>query len=367
MTVPASLVLLLGAYLGNPDNSSAANEAIFEAAFSDFTTAVGTSPTLLNSYVDYRQPITEWVGNSDWAAASFAASADANNATPVIGLPLASIASGSSTPDVQFQDFASGNEDSVITGIVQAWTNQGFKNLVFRPGWEMNISGPTYAGNEVASDVNWVKAFQRVYTVLHAAASAAGANVTVIWNPSITNYSLPVATTSLYPGDAYVDAVGADMYADIYPYSDTSSPKTYHDWDTGGEDTTVAQFIADPINRVHYWSYPAATKWALDSSGGHSQSLAVLISFAASRGKPFVIPETGAGNSNSGTDVVDDAAFPEWLAQQLAAAEVSGEAINFVNIWDSNGGGNYAFTPDSVGKPLEAAAWMQYFGTGRVN
>lgn len=33
MSVPAALVLLLGAYLGNPDNSSAANEATFEAAF----------------------------------------------------------------------------------------------------------------------------------------------------------------------------------------------------------------------------------------------------------------------------------------------------------------------------------------------
>ena len=490
MSVPAALVLLLGAYLGNPDNSSAANEATFEAAFSGFSSTVGARPALLDSFVDYYQPISSWPSNSAWAASSFAASADANATIPVIALPLASLASGSPTPDAQFQAFASGSEDAVLTDILEAWTDRGFKTLIFRPGWEMNLPGQTYAGNTAASDADWIAAFQHVYGVLHAAAAAAGATVQIVWNPSITNYCQPMATTALYPGNAYVDAIGADIYADIYPYSDTSSPKTYHDWDTGGEDTTVAQFIADPINRVHYWNYPAATKWELDTSGGHNLSLSVLMQFAVAQHKPFVIPETGAGNAN--TDVTDDAAFPEWLAQQLLAYETAGGSgaasatadtlaigvsedawngnaeftvkvdgvstgstytatashasgdtqaiaitgawgsgahvvtvtfINdayggskakdrnlyvesmtydgragtgaprtflsngsgsfqvpaistaaataalstapFVNIWDSNGGGQYAFSAASNNKPNEAAAWMRYFGSGR--
>jgi hypothetical protein len=36
--------------------------------------------------------------------------------------------------------------------------------------------------------------------------------------------------------------------------------------------------------------------------------------------------------------------------------------VTFVNIWDSNGGSNYEFSSASDGKPLEAAAWAQYFG-----
>ena len=150
--------------------------------------------------------------------------------------------------------------------------------------------------------------------MLHQAATANGVAVQVVWNPNVTNYSNAEATTNLYPGDAYVDTVGADMYSDIYPYSDGGTTPTYHDWNTGLEDTTVAAFIADPVNRQHYWSFPAATKYSSDGSGGHSQSLTSLIDFAKLHNKPFALPETGAGNSNAGTDVSDDAAFPQWLS-----------------------------------------------------
>ena len=352
----------LGAYLGNPDNSDAANEATFENYFSSFTSLTGISPQFLDVFVDQSQPISQWVGNSDWNASSFAASPDAKTTTPVIALPLSSTASASLTPDQSYQAFASGQYDSVLQGIVQAWASKGFTNLVFRPGWEMNIPGVNYAGDSAQSQADWVTAFQHVYTTLHQAAAADGINVQVVWNPSATNYSNAEATTNLYPGNNYVDAIGADVYSNIYPYSDGGASATYHDWDTGAEDTSTAQFIADPVNRTHYWSDPAATRWSLDGSGGHSQSLDSLIQFAEQQGKPFVIPETGAGNSDAGTDVSDDAAFPQWLAQQLTAAEAAGEQIGFVNLWDSNGGGNYEFSLPSDDKPAEAAAWAEYFG-----
>ncbi|MGI4939448.1 MAG: carbohydrate-binding domain-containing protein, partial [Janthinobacterium lividum] len=149
--------------------------------------------------------------------------------------------------------------------------------------------------------------------------------------------------------------------------SDGTTPPTYHDWHTGAEDTSTAQFIADPVNRTHYWSNPAATEWSSDSSGGHSQSLTSLIQFAEQHGKAFAIPEAGAGNSNSDTDVTDDAAYPQWLAQQLTAAQLAGEKIAFVNTWDSNGGGNYEFTSASDNKPSEAAAWATSFGAQQTS
>ena len=356
----------LGAYLGNPDNSSAANETTFENFYTSFTSSLGVSPKFLDVYIDQSQPVNQWVGNSEWNASSFAASPDARNTTPVIALPLNSTAAGALSPDQSFQAFASGQYDSVITGIVQAWASEGFKNLVFRPGWEMNLPGVTYAGDSAASQSDWVAAFKHVYTELHTAAAAAGVNVQVVWNPSTTNYSNAEATTNLYPGNAYVDVIGADAYADEYPYSDGGATPTYHDWATGAEDTSTAQFIANPVNRVHYWNEPAATEWSADGSGGHSQSLASLIQFAEQQGKPFAIPETGAGDSNGGQDVADDAAFPQWLAQQLTAAEATGEQIKFVNLWDSNGGGNYEFSYASDNKPAEAAAWAAGFGAQAV-
>ena len=363
----SSTPFALGAYLGNPDNSSAANEAAYEAKYTSFSQLLGAAPQYLVSFVDQNQATSQWVGNSQWAASSAAASADARSQTPVIALPLNSNAAGSATPDQQFQAFASGQYDSVVQGIVRVWAQAGFTNLVFRPGWEMNLQGPTYAGDSAQSQADWVKAFQHVSTVLHQAAAANGVGVQVVWNPSATNYSNALATTNLYPGDAYVDVIGADIYSDIYPFSDGTTPATYHDWNTGGADTSVAQFIADPVNRAHYWSFPAATKWSSDSSGGHSQSLTSLIQFAQAHGKPFAVPETGAGNSNAGTDVTDDAAFPQWLAQQLTAAQAAGEKISFVNLWDSNGGGNYQFSSASDGKPAEAAAWAKYFGAQQIS
>ncbi len=355
----------LGAYLGNPNGSDASAEATFEADYNSFTATLGAAPTYLTNYVDYAKSISDWVSNASWQAWSDAQSVDAKDMIPVVGLPMASIASDAGTSDSQYQAIAAGDYDSVYKGILQSYVANGYTNLVFRPGWEMNINGPTYAGDTAQDQADWVAAFQRVYTVLHQEAATLGVNVTVVWNPSATNYTNAEALTGLYPGNAYVDAIGADVYSDIYPYSDgtnSSGQQTYHDWDTGKEDTSVAQFIADPVNRAHYWTYPAATKWSNDGSGGHALSLDQIIAFAEAQGKPLAIPETGAGNSDAGTDVSDDAAFPQWLAQQLTAAEAQGEKVDFVNIWDSNGGGNYEFSNSSDGKPLEAAAWGKYFG-----
>ncbi len=353
---------VLGVYLGNPNGSSASSEANYEAGYRSFVSTMQDTPKLIDAYVDYTQPVVGWASNASWQAWSNAQSVDAKSLTPVIGFPMASIASGSSSADLQFQKFALGYYDSAIQGVVQAWAQQGFKLLVFRVGWEMNIQGPTYSGSDSQSESDWVAAFKHIYTVLHSAAAANGVTTEVVWNPSTTNYSQARATMSLYPGDAFVDVIGADVYSDIYPYSDGGSSPTYHDWDTGLEDTSVAQFIADPVNRMHYWSYPAATKWSNDGSGGASQSLTSLLAFAKLHNKPFAIPEAGAGNSNAQSDVCDDAAFPQWLALQLTNAIAAGQTIAFVNIWDNNGGGNYEFSYAADNKPQEAAAWAKYIG-----
>lgn len=356
----------LGVYVGDPDPGDPAGEAQFESDYTSFVNVMGTAPTFIDNFVDGTLPISKWVSNASWEAWSNANSPDAQGLTPVIALPLSSSAAGSGTQDQQFQAFAAGQHDSVLKGIVDAWAAQGFKSLSFRPGWEFNLPGnPNYAGDSAAAQADWVKAFQHVYTVLHAAGAADGISINVIWNPATTNYSNAEATKNLYPGSQFVDSIGADAYSDIYPYSDgknASGQPLYHDWDTGGEDTSVAQFIADPVNRAHYWSAPAATKWSSDGSGGHSQSLGSLIQFAEQQGKPFSIPEAGAGNSAAGTDVTDDANYPQWLSQELTAAQNAGVSIQFVNLWDSNGGGDYQFSKAADNKPQEAAAWAKYFG-----
>ncbi len=53
----------LGAYLGNPDNSSATNEDTYEANYSAFTQDLGAAPAFLTTFIDQRQPVAHWAGN----------------------------------------------------------------------------------------------------------------------------------------------------------------------------------------------------------------------------------------------------------------------------------------------------------------
>ena len=352
---------LLGAYLTNPNGSDSGAEATFEANAAGFANAMGTPAKLIDVYVDKYQPVSSWTSNASWQAWSNSVSPVAKNMIPVVGLPTASLAGGSPSPDQQFQAFASGQYDYAVQGVLQAWANAGFKQLIFRVGWEMNLTGDTYAGDDPQSQADWVRAFQHIYTVLHQTARAAGVTVQVVWNPGVTNYSNALATQNLYPGNASVDVIGADMYGGMYPFSDGSGTQ-YHDWVTGGEDYSLGDFISKGVNRSHYWSYPAATEWSLDGSNGHSQSLMSLMAFAKSKGKPFALPEVGAGSSDAGNDVSDDATFPWWLSAAIRNASSNGLQISFVCVWDSNADGNYEYSFASDGKPQERQSWAKWIG-----
>ncbi|WBL80352.1 hypothetical protein I3J27_07995 [Bradyrhizobium xenonodulans] len=357
----------LGVFVGNPNYYDPSEGASFEINFNAFSDLMKTRPQFLDQYGDQRLPISGWVGQASWNAASMAQSPVLNSVTPVIGLPMTSTASGSGTPDQFYKDFAAGKYDFVLKGMVKAWADNGFTTQIWRPGWEMNIDTmPSYAGNDAATRGDWVKAFQHISTVLHAAGKAEGVNVQVAWNPTVVNYShAGNVIQTAYPGNQYVDIIAADVYGDVFPYG---SPTHLYDWDKSGQvlnsshpvyDSSVQQWASDPVNLQHYYTYPAANQWSLDGSVGHATTLQQLIDFAKSTGKPFAIAETGAGNTHDGARLTDNPTFVKWLADTL---HQSGARVSFVNIWDSNSGGQYRFTSSADRKPLEAAAWAKYFG-----
>ena len=348
----------LGVFVGNPNVTDPTAEAAFDARYQNFVNLMGTQPVFMDAYVDQTVPISAWAGNASWSAASYANSPVAKNMIPVIGLPMTSTAAGSPSPDQFYREFAAGKYDSVIQAMVKSWSDDGFKTQYWRPGWEMNIgSMVSYEGNDAATQADWVKAFQHISNVLHAAGTADGVNVQVVWNPGIINASdSGVATKTVYPGNQYVDVIAADIYADISPYG---GPNAIYDWSTQQTDTSLQAWASNSVNLQHYYTYPAATQWALDSSQGHSLSLQDLIDFAKAQGKPIAIGETGAGNTADGAGVSDNPTFVQWLYSTLAN---SGVNVDFVAIYDDNGGGNYRFSEPGDGKPLEAAAWAKYFG-----
>jgi hypothetical protein len=363
---PPATPFALGVYVGNPNNSSPNEEADFEAHFNAFSTLMGAKPQYLDQFGNQNDPISHWVDQATWNAVSVAQSPVLKNVTPVIGLPMSSTAPGSGTADQFYQAFAAGTYDSVLKGMVKAWADNGFTTQIWRPGWEMNVSTmPSYAGDDAATRADWIKAFQHISTVLHAAGQADGVNVQVMWNANVQNYSnAGNVIQTAYPGDQYVDIIGADVYGDVHPYGTLTH---LYDWDKSGQvldspnpvyDTSLQQWAADPVNLLHYYNNPASTQWSLDGSSGHATTLQQLIDLAKSTGKPLAIAETGAGNAD-GAGLADNPTFVQWLSQTL---QQSGVTVKFVNIWDSNGGGSYEFSKATDGKPLEAAAWAKYFG-----
>jgi hypothetical protein len=355
-TAIATTPFVLGVYVGQPEDTSASNQDEFLSNLAAFETAVGAVPAFFDTYTNVSDPISNWANQNGWQASSWAATPELEKTTPILDLPLTSTQDNA---DQDYKNFAAGDYDSQIAAIVKAWAQAGDTTQYWRLGWEMNLNGSAdYAGDMGSQQqADWIAAFQHVATVVRQDAIADGSTAEIIWNPGVDSYgSAGGAVANLYPGNQYVDIIGADVYSDVYNFS-------LYDFTTGKTDATFAQWASNPANLMHYYEYPAATQWGDDSSEGHSTTLQSLIDLAKSTGKPLAIAETGAGNSDdSGHDVTDNSAFVEWLYGTLSAAQQEGVTIDFVNIWDSNGGGNYEFSQPGDAKPNEEAAWVQDFG-----
>lgn len=353
----------LGVYVGNPNGNDPAAQADFEAQYNSFVATMGgAKPVSMNAFTDFSQAPSSWPGSAGWSAWSWnKAGITGATVTPLVGVPMsdskhwAGNAPGMTNVDF-FKDITRGTYDAAYTGIVDAWANAGFKTMDLRLGWEMNGDFmPWFYGNDAASQAEWVKAFQHLSTLLHAEGGKVGATVNIVWNPNLANNgTLPVVNS--YPGDAYVDQIAVDAYSPIYPYD-------LYDWrlNNGTKDATLQQWLADPVNRQHFWSYPSANQ-NNPTGTGIGFGMEDAIAFAKAHNKPLGIAESGAGGNGTTTGPVDDPAFPQWLAGELAKAQSMGISVPYVNIWDvSLADGDWNFNASS-GKPAEAAAWGQYFG-----
>src|SRR5271166_2240960 len=288
---------LLGAYIGVPGEANATTQ------YNSFTSAMGQAPTVLNEYVDPSQPESDWAGNAGWSANLLATTPNAAATIPDIGIPMA--ADGENA-DASFQAIASGSEDAVFNGIFQAYASAGFKNFYIRPGWEMN--GNWYPWSVTSSDAaDFVAAFQHIASLAH---NFAGASIKVVWNPAYSGF---VNYNSIYPGNQAVDVIGMDTYG--VDAGGTADSSTF-DTSTAPTDYTLKDALA----------------------------------MAVANGKPFALPEVGAGTN--------DTTFPANVASVVAG---SGAQVAFVSIWDDPSGGNSSLYWSDT--PSTAAAWKQAFAT----
>ena len=340
----------LGVYVFDPNSTDPSAEAWFENQFNTFTAAMGTKPLYMDAFTDYYVDWSQWVPIQDGLARSWAASPVLGGVTPVMNIPMATNSDWNNADQV-FKDIIAGKHDDVFVGLINSWKKVGYVTVDARIGPEMNGTfEPWYMGNDPATVADWTNAFRHIADLVH---SVPGIVVRTVWNPADLNYTNQ-PTSSAYPGDKYVDVIGADIYNVMYP-------ATLYDWDKndGTYDANVQQWFSDPVNREHYWANPNATQWNPNGYDPGQWGVKQVLAFAAAHNKPLGIAETGAGGNGTSTGPVDDPDFPKWLYSVLSLP--GAPKVDYVNIWDINpGDGNWQFTDGT--KPLEAAAWQQYFG-----
>ena len=334
----------------------------FTTNYSAFTSTIGQNAYHFDLFVDYTQPISNWASSANWGAGALAGS-PLKNCVPVVSVGLVDAQTGmpnntyNETNSVAMLNaVASGTYDSVFRGVIQGLANNGYPNFYLRIGWEQNGGWePWYATNDSTAAAAYVAAWQRVANIAHnvGGTGVAGTVVKTVWSPACLEWTA-VSTDSTYPGDAYVDVVGPDLYSPVNP------DPTLYDYSTGQTDASATAWAANPVNREHYWDYPGANQWNQTSDQGYG--LVHAVNFAVSHKKPLGLSETGAGDKGGEYGPADEGDFPVYLANRLTSAMGQGVQVAFVNVWNEDpGDGNWRFTDGD--RPNEAAAWKQFAKT----
>jgi hypothetical protein len=207
---------------------------------------------------------------------------------------------------------AAGQFDDVFRNFAATLVAQGFPDVVIRIGWEFN--GDWYAWAAGKDPQSWITYWRRIVTVMR---SVPGAKFKFDWCPGGGRTTF--LAENAYPGDAYVDYIGTDVYNQSWnPNVDTPEER----WD-------------EQVNGVH------GLQWHAD--------------FAAAHGKPMSFPEWGTGTRQDGYGAGDDPMFIEQMAEWIATHNVV-----YHNYWDFDNSHFQGRISDN-GQPKSAAAFVRKF------
>lgn len=186
-TTPAALALTptQGAYLG----AYLQLDPVVKNDYAAFNKLTGKQHCVFLRYLGYGEPFPyRWV--QEVAAAG--------------GIPQIAWEPNNGLGEVQ--------DDTYLRGWAEAARHAGVP-ILLRYASEMNGAWMPYSGNPG----EYIRKWRLVYTVMHETAP----NVIMIWCP----FGVPRSTIPLYyPGDAYVDWVGVNVYAVMYNNGDVRQP-----------------------------------------------------------------------------------------------------------------------------------------------
>jgi len=229
----------------------------------------------------------------------------------VFSLPMLPKDGGRSTLDAG----ARGAYNDYIRQMAQALVDQGHGNAVVRIGWEFNASW--FSWNSLKNPEAWKAYWRQIVTTMRA---VPGAQFQFDWC-FIVHSSAP-SPEPAYPGDEYVDIIGADVYNG--------------NWNP---------------------QLTAEQRWRMVLKGTYG--LEWHRKFAAAHGKQMSYPEWGTGTRPDGKGGGDDAVFMRNMAQWI-----SSNPVKYHVYWDYK-------SPDYDGRlsngsqPQSEAEFLKAFGGRR--
>jgi beta-mannanase len=186
---------------------------------------------------------------------------------------------------------AAGSYNQYATTLAKNLVSYGAGKVVIRLGIEANGKWEAdYVGSTAAEMRDWAKCYDNEVAAMRA---VPGTSFQFVWNPNICTENLPI--NMWYPGNSYVDIIGADAY-DL----DCSTQKTVSQegWTAYSKDTF--------LNKANDPNFP---------------SLVNIMAFAKAHNKPFSFPEWGLGDGKP-----DDTEYVAGLAQIFDDSEFSFES-----------------------------------------
>jgi len=243
----------------------------------DFARSTGAKPSLASDYL----PRTEgWAGMVEARALErYLGPWTASGYRLVLGVPLLPTRDG--RVQGTLAQGARGRYDAEFTTLAKTLLSYGEGDAVLRLGWEFNGTWYPWSVSDQSDATDFAAYFRNVVTTMRAVAHT---SFRFVWNPNAGPSPMPASAA--YPGDAYVDYVGLDLYDQV-------------------------------------WGLPQDPVLAWPVYQTEANGLSWLASFAHAHHKALSIPEWGVTVRPDGHGLGDDPLFVARMAQWISGHPVA--------------------------------------------
>jgi hypothetical protein len=286
-------------------------------ALSAFASSTSTKPTIASDYLpadggwsgmDGANGSLSWLFAQGWSNTGYTLS---------LGVPMIPT-DANNTPVGTLAQGASGAYNASFVTLAHTLIAAGESNAYLRLGWEFDGSWYAWDAATPADEANYAAYFDQIVTAMR---SVAGEAFRFVWNPDASAFVPDQAVTSgynvalAYPGDAYVDVIGLDVYD---------------------------QSWATPFTPASAWSQSTAP------------ALAAAQSFAAAHHKPLALCEWGVAIRSDGHGLGDDPLYVNNMVAWMGANAISYESYFDYNTLPVGGDTNAQITGGSFPNSLAA-------------